>query len=139
MNLYFQLTIKAHKWLKDFIKKRFSKFGDYQDFIDKDTSYLFHSVLSSSINIGLLNPTEIVNIILEDSVRKQIPINSYEGYVRQLFWREYQRYCYIYFDFSNKNYFGNTKNYQMLGMDEGKKLGIDQLDDCIQKHFKLVI
>jgi len=127
----------AHKWLKDFIKKRFSKFGDYQDFIDKDTSYLFHSVLSSSINIGLLNPTEIVNIILEDSVRKQIPINSYEVYIRQLFWREYQRYCYIYFDFNNKNYFGNTKKLSnaWYGINE-KKLGIDPVDDCIQKAFQ---
>jgi len=121
----------AKKWLKNFIKYRFECFGPYQDAIDKDNDFLFHSYLSTSINIGLLNPNEIIDEI--EKVKKEIPINSYEGYVRQLFWREYQRYCYIYFDFENKNYFGNKKKLD-------KKwyygtLGIDPIDDCIKKGF----
>ena len=36
-------------------------------------------------------------------VKSKIPINSYEGYIRQLFWREYQRYTYIHFDFNKTN------------------------------------
>lgn len=120
----------AKKWLKDFIKKRFENFGKYQDAIDKENDFLFHSYLSTSINIGLLNPLEII-----DEIRKVkgIPMNSYEGYIRQLFWREYQRYCYMYFDFSNKNYFGNKKKITKEWYDG--TTGIDPIDDCIKKGF----
>ena len=120
----------AKKWLKDFIKKRFVNFGKYQDAIDKENDFLFHSYLSTSINIGLLNPLEII-----DEIRKVkgIPMNSYEGYIRQLFWREYQRYCYIYFDFSNKNYFGNKKKITKEWYDGTTE--IDPIDDCIKKGF----
>ena len=120
----------AKKWLKDFIKKRFENFGKYQDAIDKENDFLFHSYLSTSINIGLLNPLEII-----DEIRKVkgIPMNSYEGYIRQLFWREYQRYCYMYFDFSNKNYFGNKKKITKEWYDG--TTGIDPIDDCIEKGF----
>lgn len=96
----------ALKWLKSFVKDRFENFGKYQDFIDKNNLFLFHSLLSSSINIGLLQPIEIIDYIRP--FEKKININSFEGYIRQLYWREYQRYCYIYCDF-NKNYFGLNK------------------------------
>lgn len=124
----------ANKWLKNFIIHRFSKFGDYQDFVDKDNSYLFHSVLSTSINIGILNPTDIINILRDKDIKNIIPINSYEGYIRQLFWREYQRYCYIYYDFGKKNYFGNKK--KLTKQWYTGDLGIPPVDDCIKKAFK---
>ena len=65
--------------------------------------------------------------------KSKIPLNSFEGYIRQLFWREYQRYCYEYFNFNNKNYFGNSKK---LTKDwyEGT-LGIDPVDDAIKDGF----
>ena len=85
-------TVK--RWLTHFIKNKFNKFGDYQDFIRQGESYMFHSVLSSSINIGLINPEQIIKIIMKH--KSKIPLNSFEGYIRQLFWREYQRYCYLY-------------------------------------------
>ena len=121
----------AKRWLTNFIKYKFSKFGDYQDFIRKGESYMYHSLLSSSINIGLLNPDDVIEIISEH--KSKIPLNSYEGYIRQLFWREYQRYCYVYYNFNNKNYFGNNKK---LTKDwyEGT-LGIDPVDDAIKDGF----
>ena len=97
----------AKKWLKNFVDKRFKEFGDYEDFMDKNNGYLFHSVLSSVINIGILNPSDIVEYI--HKYYNDIPLNSYEGYIRQLFWREYQRYCYYYCDFTTEDYFGNKK------------------------------
>ena len=51
-----------------------------------------------------------------------------------MFWREYQRYCYIYYPWSVKqNYFGNSKR---LGKKwyEGK-LGIEPVDICIKRGF----
>ena len=119
----------ADIFLKLFIKWKFEKFGDYQDAIDTDSSYLNHSLLSSSINIGLINPLDIWNKIKR---LKKIPINSYEGYIRQLFWREYQRYCFIYVDFSG-NYFGNKKNLTKSWYNG--TLDVLQVDTCIQRAF----
>ena len=64
----------------------------------------------------------------------KIPLNSYEGFIRQLFWREYQRYCYIYFDFNIKPFFGNKKK---LGKEWYKgTLDIPPVDDAIKTAFK---
>ena len=121
----------AKRWLKSFIDKKLKCFGVYQDAVVKDESFLFHSVLSSSINIGLLNPLEIIDEV-EDN-KKGIPLNSHEGYVRQLHWREYQRYCYIHFDFSNKNYFGNKKKLNDSWYTG--ETGMLPVDNCIKKGF----
>jgi len=122
----------AIKWLKSFIKYKFKKFGPYQDFINKDNHTMFHSVLSSSLNIGLINPIDIIKII--DKYKQSIPTNSFEGFVRQLFWREYQRYCYNYANINyHSNYFGNKKK---LGKDWYKgTLGIEPVDDLIKSGF----
>ena len=92
--------------------------------------YMFHSCLSTSINIGLLNPLEIIEEIR--GLEKKIPLNSYEGYVRQLFWREYQRYTYLFCDFS-ENYFGNKKK---LGKEwYTGETGCDPVDYAIKTGF----
>jgi deoxyribodipyrimidine photolyase-related protein len=121
----------AKQWLDNFINKKFKLFGDYQDFMDKNNDFLFHSLLSTSINIGLLNPSEIIKSIIK---LKNIPMNSYEGFIRQLFWREYQRYCYIFFNFNNKNYFENNKKLSKIWYSGETK--IKPIDDCIIKGFK---
>jgi deoxyribodipyrimidine photolyase-related protein len=130
-NFIYPVTHKtAKKWLKNFISKRFKYFGPYQDYVKKDEDFMFHSILSSSINIGLLNPLEIIDEIKK--IKSRIPINSFEGYLRQLFWREYQRYTYIYVNF-NKNYFGNRKK---LTKDWYKgTLNIEPIDDLIKSGF----
>jgi deoxyribodipyrimidine photolyase-related protein len=120
----------ARKWIKHFIKYKFKNFGSYQDYIHKDESYLFHSCLSTSINIGLINPSDVWKMIQKV---KGIPINSYEGFIRQLFWREYQRYCYTYSTFNN-NFFGNRKKLSKKWYNG--TLGIKPVDDCIKKAFK---
>jgi deoxyribodipyrimidine photolyase-related protein len=123
----------AMKWFYHFLKYKIRKFGPYQDFINKDNHTMFHSILSSSINIGLINPIDIINII--NKFKSRIPVNSFEGYLRQLFWREYQRYCYDYAGISyNKNYFGNRKK---LTKDWYKgTLGIEPVDDLIKSGFE---
>ena len=52
-------------------------------------------------------------------VKAKIPIQSYEGFLRQIVgWREYMRYCYEFYydDIIKSNYFNNKKNYQINGM-----------------------
>jgi deoxyribodipyrimidine photolyase-related protein len=128
----FPVTHKdARKWLDHFIKHKFRQFGPYQDFIDKDDQYLYHSLLSALLNIGLLCPMDIIRRI--EKIKARIPLNSYEGFIRQLFWREYQYYCYKYYDFTNKNYFGNKKK---LGIQWYKgSTGILPVDDAIKEAF----
>lgn len=118
----------AMKWMSHFMNLNFDNFGPYQDAVDTTNSYLYHSALSSSINIGLLHPSDIINIIEQID----IPIQSYEAYIRQLFWREYQRYCYIYFDFSS-NYFNNKTALSKTWYNA--KTGITQLDSIIKRAF----
>ena len=91
---------------------------------------MYHSLLSTLLNIGLLNPMDIITKI--QKIKSKIPINSYEGFVRQLFWREYQHYCYIYADFRG-NYFGN--NNKITSHWYTGKTGIRPVDDAITEAF----
>jgi deoxyribodipyrimidine photolyase-related protein len=120
----------AKKWLNSFLKNKLSSFGDYQDFINKDNNFMFHSLLSCLINIGLINPDYIITKL--NKYYKLVELNNFEGFLRQLFWREYQRYCYIYVDF-NCNYFNNnkklTKNWYNGTLD------IKPVDDLIISGF----
>lgn len=135
-NFIYPITHESvNKWLDNFIKNKLKDFGNYQDYIDKNNQYLFHSILSSSINIGLIQPIDIIEKILKynKSNKNKIPINSLEGFIRQLFWREYQRYCYLFVDYKNKNYFKNSKK---LNKDwYSGTLGIKPVDDCIINGF----
>ena len=81
--------------LEDFLENRLEKFGDYQDALDSDLKFGFHSLLSSSINIGLITPEEVVEKTLEAHEEKDFPMNSLEGFLRQIIgWREFIRAMY---------------------------------------------
>ena len=87
----------AKKWFKDFLKKRFKNFGTYQDAIVADKHFLFHSVLTPVLNIGLLTPEYVVDETLKYAKKHSIPINSLEGFIRQVIgWREFVRAVYYH-------------------------------------------
>ena len=126
----------AKRYLTHFIKNKFNKFGDYQDYIDKNDQFTVHSILSSSINIGLINPTEIIKTILP--LKNKIKINNYEGYIRQLYWREYQRFTFIYYFCKLSNtkqiyYKTGTKNLSKKWYTGNLKIKI--IDNTINKAF----
>lgn len=124
-------TVK--RWLSNFISKKFKKFGDYQDYTLIKNNFMFHTCLSSSINMGLLNPSEILDELKK--VKKSIPLNSYEGLIRQYFWREYQRYCYTFLNkWHGSNYFGNSGKLSNKWY-EGTT-GIPPIDDSIKDAFE---
>lgn len=130
-NFIFPISHKvANNWITHFIKYKLNNFGKYQDAIIKENNFLFHSLLSTSINIGLLNPIDVANKILKEKVK----MNNIEGFIRQLFWREYQRYCYIYFNFTNKSYFPYTINKLSKEWYNGTT-GIKPIDVCINNAF----
>jgi deoxyribodipyrimidine photolyase-related protein len=84
---------QARAALDDFLDHRFAQFGEYEDAIHADEPFLFHSVLTPSLNIGLLSPQEVIDAALQRADR--VPLNSLEGFVRQVIgWREYLRGVY---------------------------------------------
>ena len=83
------------KWLRNFIRSRFKEFGDYEDAILENEDFLNHSVLSPMLNNGLLTPKTIIDEILK--YKDSIPINSLEGFIRQIIgWREFIRGVYLF-------------------------------------------
>ncbi len=85
----------ARKWLDAFLSGRFAKFGDYEDAIVAEESILNHSVLSPMLNTGLITPNEVIDSALEYSEKHDVPLNSAEGFIRQIIgWREFIRGVY---------------------------------------------
>ncbi len=82
-------------WLQQFFEQRFNNFGAYEDAIVAEISILNHSVLSPMLNTGLVTPSEVINACLSYAAENEIPINSTEGFVRQIIgWREFIRGIY---------------------------------------------
>ncbi|MBS1624009.1 MAG: cryptochrome/photolyase family protein [Bacteroidetes bacterium] len=85
----------AEQWLDTFIRERFACFGIYQDAIVGAERWLFHGILTPMLNVGLLQPSDIIERAMAYASAYAIPINSLEGFVRQVLgWREYVRAMY---------------------------------------------
>ena len=110
-NFWFPTTRKdANKWLDEFIKERIKLFGDYEDAVTDKSNTVFHSALSPLINLGLLTPEEIIEKLRK--VEGKIPMNSLEGYIRQIIgWREFMRGIYQNFDerLEKTNFFNHKR------------------------------
>lgn len=82
-------------WLHTFFKERFSEFGPYEDAIVSKENFLHHSVLTPMLNVGLLTPQFIIDEALNYASNHHVPINSLEGFIRQIIgWREFMRAVY---------------------------------------------
>jgi deoxyribodipyrimidine photolyase-related protein len=76
--------------LDDFVTDGLAPFGPHEDAMLGSEWKLAHSTLSSSLNLGLLHPGEVVAAAEEAFRRDRAPLNSVEGFVRQIIgWREY--------------------------------------------------
>ncbi|MGQ9490681.1 MAG: cryptochrome/photolyase family protein [Anaerolineae bacterium] len=89
----FELAVtheQAAAALDDFIRHRLPLFGPYEDAMAADHDILYHSALSPYLNIGLLSPMQVIRAAEETYRAGAAPINSVEGFVRQVLgWREY--------------------------------------------------
>ena len=76
--------------LDEFVETGLAPFGPHEDAMLADEWKLAHSVLSSSLNLGLLSPGEVIERAEDAYRRGAAPLNSVEGFVRQILgWREY--------------------------------------------------
>jgi deoxyribodipyrimidine photolyase-related protein len=74
----------------DFLANRLANFGPYEDAMSSQHRTLYHSLLSPYLNIGLLEPPELIRAAEGAFQQGRAPINSVEGFVRQILgWREY--------------------------------------------------
>jgi deoxyribodipyrimidine photolyase-related protein len=81
---------EARQALDDFVLRRLHGFGPWQDAMVPGERWLFHSRLSSSFNLWLLDPLEACRAA-ERAYRDGLaPLESVEGFIRQIVgWREY--------------------------------------------------
>ncbi|MFM7770921.1 MAG: cryptochrome/photolyase family protein, partial [Bacteroidota bacterium] len=133
---YFNYAVtrgEARKALNYFIKNKIQNYGTYQDAIVPGESWLFHSVVSPYLNIGLLTPQECVNAAIESGAK----MNNVEGFVRQILgWREFIRAVYVLkgVEERNMNFFDHQRKLPR-GFWDGKT-GIRPLDDTLAGLYR---
>ena len=128
---------QSQDWLQQFFDYRFQDFGIYEDSIVEKEAFLNHSLLSPLLNSGLLKPIEVINQTLEFASKNKIPLNSLEGFIRQIIgWREFMHGMYLY-----KGRFSRTQNFFNFTRKIPKSFydgttGIPPIDETIKKVLK---
>lgn len=85
-------TKSSLKWLNKFLEERLGNFGPYEDAVNETEPFVYHSVLSPMMNIGILTDTQVVTKSYQYYLdnKKSISIESFEGFIRQVIgWRNY--------------------------------------------------
>ena len=76
--------------LDDFIEHRLAQFGPYEDAMLHDDWAMAHSLLSVPMNLGLLDPLEVVDAAVAAYREGGAPLQSAEAVTRQIVgWREW--------------------------------------------------
>jgi deoxyribodipyrimidine photolyase-related protein len=89
---------QALQALERFIAQRLPQFGPYQDAMWTDTPWGWHALLSTSLNLKLLDPREVIAAAEAAWRSGQASLASVEGFVRQILgWREFIRGVYWHF------------------------------------------
>jgi len=86
---------QAQHALAEFIAHRLPQFGDWQDAMRADSPTLFHALVSTSLNCGLLRARAVIAAAEAAYRAGHVPLNCAEGFIRQIIgWREYIRGIY---------------------------------------------
>jgi deoxyribodipyrimidine photolyase-related protein len=129
---------QALAWLRQFFDRRFERFGPYEDALSNRDDVLFHGVLSPMMNLGLITPQEIIDRAVDTAEQQAIPLNSLEGFVRQIVgWREFIRGVYRRYDEKQQttNFWKHERKLKPCWYDA--TTGLRPLDDAIDKARRL--
>ncbi|MEN9859653.1 MAG: hypothetical protein RLZZ515_135 [Cyanobacteriota bacterium] len=99
---------QALEVLEHFIQTRLEGFGPYQDAMVSGEPTLWHALLSPYLNLGLLQPMEVIRRLEEAGLEQKVPLAGLEGVIRQILgWREYTHGLYHWFgsDYPQLNHF----------------------------------
>ena len=110
----------ALRQLKNFIDNHFDEFGPLEDAMTTDNWALHHSLLSPYLNNGLLHASEVIHAAMKEFNKGTIPIESAEGFIRQLIgWREYVNGMYWFLgpEYRNNNQLQATRKLLPLFTD----------------------
>lgn len=127
---------QSKKWLDKFLEERLKNFGPYEDAVSESEPFIYHSVLSPMMNIGLITDQEVVETSYSyyQSHKKTIPIQSFEGFIRQVIgWRNYVYTVYL---LDGKNLFESNFLKHKNELNEKfwtGETGIKPIDSLIQK------
>jgi deoxyribodipyrimidine photolyase-related protein len=70
-------------------------FGTWQDAMADDEPWMFHSLISAYLNVGLLDPLQVCQRVEECWRNGDCELHAAEGFIRQVLgWREYVRGIY---------------------------------------------
>jgi deoxyribodipyrimidine photolyase-related protein len=98
--------------LEDFLDHRLELFGPYEDAAMPGDWSMAHSLLSVPMNLGLLDPREVIDAALARYYEGAAPLASVEGFVRQIAgWRDWVWHLYWHLgdDYVERsNYFDHT-------------------------------
>jgi deoxyribodipyrimidine photolyase-related protein len=103
----------ALRALDDFLSHDLKNFGDYQDAMKAGVPFLFHSLISPALNLGLLSPRQACRAAEAVWRAGAAPLNAVEGFIRQILgWREYVRGVYWTWmpDYADRNALHATRN-----------------------------
>lgn len=115
---------EARDSLHHFLEFRFDNYGPYQDALSSEQPFLNHSLISSSLNNGLLTPKFVVDQALKIAEDSDVNYSSLEGFVRQIIgWREFIRAIYIRHGVKERNS-NFWKNNRKLSPKQLSKIGI---------------
>ena len=126
--------IGARARFRDFLARMLQDFGDFEDAIVRDNPFLYHTVLSGCLNVGLLDP----GWMIQELCSAKAPINCVEGLVRQIIgFREYTRMMYItQHDFLSSTNFLEHHSKIPPAFYSGNT-GLLPLDDAISQAWRL--
>lgn len=129
--LYPHTQRQAAAHVRQFVHERLERFGDYEDAISTRSPFVYHSVLTPALNIGLVSPSDVVETAIEQ--KDSVPMNALEGFVRQVIgWREYMRLVYETLGRSQRtsNYWGHRQDVPSSMLQA--TTGIDPLDHTLR-------
>jgi deoxyribodipyrimidine photolyase-related protein len=86
---------QAEAVFADFLRTILPGFGDWQDAMSRGEPWMWHSLISTSINLGLLDPLDVCRRAEVEYRAGRAPLNAVEGFIRQILgWREFVRGIY---------------------------------------------
>lgn len=129
---------EALKHLRAFFAEKMALFGPYQDAVTKKSSFLFHSVISPLLNIGILTDNDVIDECRKYPNPPKKYLASLEGFIRQIIgWRNYVYMLYVTEGRTMRKMNALQHMHVLRNMDDfmwgNSPTGLPPIDDTLRK------